>query len=70
MILSFLLFRRCRPISGDNDTTPIRIENYSNENIQPTDQTEMYTGLDVKKDGSVYQTLAGESDAIYSNTNL
>lgn len=43
---------------------------YSNENIQHTDQTEMYTGLDVKEDGSVYQTLAGESDAIYSNTNL
>lgn len=59
-------FCSCRRISGDNDTTPI----YSNENIPNTDQTEMYTGLEVKEDGSVYQTLAGENEAIYSNTNL
>ncbi|XP_052710925.1 uncharacterized protein LOC128185348 [Crassostrea angulata] len=56
VILSILLFRNCRRISGDIDTTPI----YSNENIQHTDQTEMYTGLDVKEDGSVYQTSSSQ----------
>lgn len=65
VLLSILLFRSCRRISNDNNTTPM----YANENISKIDQTEMYTVLGNKEDGGTYQTLTHKNEVIYNNTN-
>eukprot|EP00105_Crassostrea_gigas_P003150 XP_011415904.1 PREDICTED: cell wall protein DAN4-like [Crassostrea gigas] len=65
VLLSILLFRSCRRISNDNNTTPM----YANENISKIDQTEMYTVLGNKEEGGTYQTLTHKNEVIYNNTN-
>lgn len=65
VLLSILLFRSCRRISNDNNTTPM----YANENVSKIDQTEMYTVLGNKEDGGTYQTLTHKNEVVYNNTN-
>lgn len=65
VILSILLFKSCRRISGDNSTMPM----YAYENTLTNDQTEMYTELGNKEDGGAYQTLTRGNEVVYSNTN-
>lgn len=65
VLLSILLFRSCRRISNDNNTTPM----YANENISKIDQTEMYTVLGNKEEGGTYQTLTHKNEVVYNNIN-
>lgn len=66
VILSILLFKSCRRISGDNYST---MPMYAYENTLTNDQTEMYTELGNKEDGGAYQTLTRGNEVVYSNTN-